>query len=838
MSAEGGNATTNPYSRNVNHRDQNLWRSTAKPLFDRVMADIGGFDGIAFDDLRGDNAIDIISTFVNRLVESPPHSNRTGKPYGTKTLENSFRKILEMFNQKFSRQAQDAGDLLFPPTEVNSLLKRIRDGHHRTMMEGEDENDTFKNIFPIPPKHGMRTRIHPDDDFPTEPMRTAARQTDLYNLCKKLFQTARFTELAKLLITFKAIGRGGEVKFLSYKRMFFDEQFNCLFTQWFQRKNLKSNPSGFTVDFGHPETCVFLALGCYWACDNGLHREHVGHPGTPMARRNAFVFQDLHNIQDGSVASQLTSTIRSLIIPSLKNYYTVKSLRIGAMTTLAWDPSVTYDESVALGGWSTASNSDWYTWMYIVAIIPPILCLAGYSQPRRIPHLPHNGCLFYVVSVEHRFTADKWTSLLDRLFPNNLPEFSAPHGRLRRFMDCVACVMLMHFTHFYNRLGHSHPYCRTMIGAVKRAQIATTDTMAIEKLNLWSKCLEDDYRNGNPQRQDEVILQNDTRSKLDALTNEVATLRSQSLELEQHMATQQSQHLHFVNIIGNLTNQNQRLLEQQELMMQNHADLLQKISGLFNSNSTITVSPVQPERADEIVNDASEPTANNNYPEDTPSPANQQLTAAPQQRATPPVRQLATTFVLPHAQPPASRQRGKRDGRETIEQIFNAMYKESEEKGTGPFHSLRSAGPQLDHQTTWIVQTIFNGNPKAFSKVRRAMEFIDCIWTAEERDEIINMRHSRYLDACRVHERLAKRLKKVLYFLLPTAKEAKGPTRMNTAVQGVANNVNKALRHHGISKIEDYIQDWGNGGAIKAEESLTMISDRRRMELCNPYRNN
>ena len=98
------------------------------------------------------------------------------------------------------------------------------------------------------------------------------------------------SELLKILITFKAIGRGGGVKFISYQRMFFDQHFNMLFTQWFQRKTLKSSPVGFVPDFKTPEACVFMALGCFWSTEDGLLRE----PGQGAAyhRASAFMFLD------------------------------------------------------------------------------------------------------------------------------------------------------------------------------------------------------------------------------------------------------------------------------------------------------------------------------------------------------------------------------------------------------------------------------------------------------------------------------------------------------------------------------------------------------------------
>jgi hypothetical protein len=65
-----------------------------------------------------------------------------------------------------------------------------------------------------------------------------------------------------------------------------------------------------------------------------------------------------------------------------------KSLPVGAMSLLTWDPAVTYGEAVALGSWETSSNRDYYVWQYLIAIIPSVLCLAGYPDVRQLPSLP------------------------------------------------------------------------------------------------------------------------------------------------------------------------------------------------------------------------------------------------------------------------------------------------------------------------------------------------------------------------------------------------------------------------------------------------------------------
>jgi hypothetical protein len=247
------------------------------------------------------------------------------------------------------------------------------------------------------------------------------------------------------------------VKFLSCNRMFLDQAYCLLFTQWFQRKNLKTTPTAIAVEFEHPELCCFMALSLYWAGDNGLVRpNHGGFPTPAQRRRDAFVFQDLHDMNDASVARQLSNIIKSVVHHDLEDYYSIKSARVGAMTHLAWDPVVTYEESVALGGWSKPSNSDWYIWTYLVALVLAALSLSGYPNPRVLAPLPEAGKIFHEPEEAQVMTPDGWTSFVHNLFPCSLNKFRPPRGRLCPLLVIVTTVMIMHFRHFYNKLGPRH----------------------------------------------------------------------------------------------------------------------------------------------------------------------------------------------------------------------------------------------------------------------------------------------------------------------------------------------------------------------------------------------
>jgi hypothetical protein len=74
------------------------------------------------------------------------------------------------------------------------------------------------------------------------------------------------------------------------------------------------------------------------------------------------------------------------------------------------------------------SNSDWYVWTYLVALVPLALSLSGYPNPRVIAPLPESGKNFHVPEAANQMTVDGWTNFIDKLFPYSLKEFWPPRG--------------------------------------------------------------------------------------------------------------------------------------------------------------------------------------------------------------------------------------------------------------------------------------------------------------------------------------------------------------------------------------------------------------------------
>ena len=424
-----------------------------------------------------------------RLGSDPP-TKRNGEksPLAQETLKKYLEVICNDIKARFGNPSVPA---IFSVDDVRRLKEAACGASARTNMVGKKESDVFKECFPIPRMHTNATIILPFDDFQSHEMQQESRNIDMLHLCRKLFRYDRYADLLKLQLTFNGIARGGEIKFLTYDKMFLCKKFNCLFAQWFQRKAIKTCPSGFCMDFQHPELCVFFSLGLYWSFEQGL----VRNPSTQVDRtsanfrRSKFLFQDLHKTPDDNVARILTNLVKSIVPSQLKPYYSIKSFRYGAMSELTWNPQVTYEEACALGGWSTNSNRDWYVWIYLVSIVPSITTLAGYPDPRNIPPLPNMDCLYHDTDIKKIFPFEKLQSFIDNLFVINLPDFAPPNGRLRNLLLAVVAIMIKNYKYCETNYKNSNQFVNKMITATVRAEMAEGSLEATILLRFWSEKL-------------------------------------------------------------------------------------------------------------------------------------------------------------------------------------------------------------------------------------------------------------------------------------------------------------------------------------------------------------
>ena len=90
------NNNNDGFARSTQHDPNTFFRSTAVPLFNRVMADAGNalrYNNIGAEDVEGGNAAIIISDFVRCCNQNPPVSRTTGKPLSADTLQKAMTSL-------------------------------------------------------------------------------------------------------------------------------------------------------------------------------------------------------------------------------------------------------------------------------------------------------------------------------------------------------------------------------------------------------------------------------------------------------------------------------------------------------------------------------------------------------------------------------------------------------------------------------------------------------------------------------------------------------------------------------------------------------------------------
>ena len=62
------------------------------------------YENIGWDDLVGDNALQLMTDFCNRCRSNPSVSDQTNAPYGVASLQNTLGAVIRLLQVKFSVQ--------------------------------------------------------------------------------------------------------------------------------------------------------------------------------------------------------------------------------------------------------------------------------------------------------------------------------------------------------------------------------------------------------------------------------------------------------------------------------------------------------------------------------------------------------------------------------------------------------------------------------------------------------------------------------------------------------------------------------------------------------------
>jgi len=510
-----------------------------------------------------------------------------------------------------------------------------------------------------------------------------------------------------------------------------------------------------------------------------------------------------------------------------------------------WDPAVTYEEAIALGGWASATNSDWYTWTYLIAIIPAVLTLSGYPDCRVLPYLPSCSKLFMGgVPIDFRMTHDRYQMFVSSLFPNSLREFQPPHGRLRQFMIVVHATMVMHFEYFYQKYGSGNTYTKIMIDSV-RTSFDVNETTATNMLQHWSKVVKDDFRQNNTVGVDgdndnnNLLRRRNFQDQLLKVNANVAVHLTKLIDMQVQFDNM-SLHLNNVSTEVSLLNQwKVRVTEQNDKIIEQQGQILE----LLRTNRANTTPASLPQQRQTAPSEVTPPTAPPLPPPPLPPTggdnSTQRVPPAPtdnNRATTTPPTPVNINDRLQRQMIHTTGTRGQSKPNTSILDMLNNWYQDPDSEC---YKSLRTAGPALEFQQAWVLNKMFKMNRRDLPKIKRCLQFLDALWTKAERDKIIYKRLGT-IDAYRLHEAINKRIIKINHLLkepMPHNLDPQANAKSN--MQGLGNSISKFKLPF---PLEEYVPNWENQGKIKAPTTLSEFAIRRanriRTANKNTYRRN
>jgi len=381
-----------------------------------------------------------------------------------------------------------------------------------------------------------------------------------------------------------------------------------------------------------------------------------------------------------------------------------------------------------------------------------------------------------------------------------------------------------------------------MIDSV-RTSFDVNETTATNMLQHWSKVVKDDFRQNNTVGVDgdndnnNLLRRRNFQDQLLKVNANVAVHLTKLIDMQVQFDNM-SLHLNNVSTEVNqlnhwkvrVTEQNDKIIDQQRQIL----ELLRSNRG----NATPASLPQQRQAALSEVTPPTEPPLPPLPPaDDENSTQHEQQVQNDNNRTitTPPTpinindrlqRQIAYTAGT----------RGKPKPNTSMLEMLNNWYQDPDSEC---YRSLRRAGPALDDQQTWVLNKMFKMNRRDLPKIKRCLQFLDALWTKEERDKIIYKKLGT-IDAYRLHEAINKRIIKFNHLLKePMPRNLEPQANAKSNMQGLGNSIQQFKLPF---PLEHYVPNWQDQGKIKAPETLMEVGINRlnkiRTASKNTYRRN
>ena len=477
-----------------------------------------------------DNLSPVLLTFAEGLAKNPQLLYKSNKEmYEMTTLLKYLRAVIWDLRKRFPRSATWT-DQEFQIT-LKKRFKEIAGRRNQVSSVTNDDEIGEKTVPCFRDNNEKFKLVLRQGDF--EP---CCMDDNLLSINSNLMNSTEqdcFMYMLALAICFSAEARGGEVKFIRYDRMYWDPMFLCLVSKWFQMKTVSLVYTSFMEDSAHFEISVFFLLAAFWACENGLKRDPAKLDGDPSNNFEIMhVFQHLFKMKDASVAKVLSRKIKKYVSTMMKDYLSVKSLRVGAATILGNMGCIEVLHALLRGGWKTKTSMDHYCWQLICAVMPGMRVLAGYTVADVVIPPP---CLEPIIS-SGLCERNVLMNFVDLLFPNDLPQFKI-NGKLRALYEVCAASIIMHYPAVVRKYGSSHKLVIKMLQCGFQAQIAgnnqRSNEMIDEVLRKWSHAISSKWQNDK--------LDATTESGSTSLTEKVKGMTTSVMQMQKEYRRAQEQ---------------------------------------------------------------------------------------------------------------------------------------------------------------------------------------------------------------------------------------------------------------------------------------------------------
>ncbi len=380
-------------------------------------------------DIVGEKLEEMFLKFATYLMTAHiPWANNNSKSLALNSRLEYFSAIKEILLNRFPDHPR------FAEPALKNWYKRLRDNIEKKfttermdkIQNGDSMDRGTKPIY---------RRTDPSFYRVDDRERMMNDGIDLESLCFKLMQQCKqgnssMQKRALLVITFHAMARGGEARFVKFNDMRWDGYYLSPDMQWFQVKTAMQTPMIFVCDYDSYKSCFYHAIACYFSMDKGLIHPHPKDGG-------GYLFPSLvGDMQREHVTKFITQTIKALI-DTEDNGLSARSLRYGCVTYLTARPDITDAELNARGGWaSSESRSDCYVDCNPALVVPAGAALAGWPDAHQYVYPPTlEGC--QPVQIVKNFVSE--------LFPTNIKQFEE-NGYLRPFLNiCAASIIMYHY---------------------------------------------------------------------------------------------------------------------------------------------------------------------------------------------------------------------------------------------------------------------------------------------------------------------------------------------------------------------------------------------------------